>query len=1098
MNKNSISEHHYYSQNTHSTPSKSTSNYGKKRTYPESKKAFECEINASLFSDDDDDAQVIPARSKPKSIKIPNIDLFESEAKPRNSRLIEEEPEPPIESAIGNNSSNKIYLGELKSDQDGRFIGNFIFSFNSCDTAAWKKVSSKDQLLLIGEPDNFNTFEVWFNKRLMGYVKEDLTLLINLTKEEIVQCTVVKNSSWEVLLRVYLGKKGRMLEESDEDVALVEEEENEADWKKVSPQVARAREMLEKLKYSQEKKALIENLAPKADFMSLFFAPQNPLATNFSPSKLSQTQSQKDYAGNIYNPFVKVTFEELMAERRAYGKLSNDVQNLADIFEEFRDEEEKKMSQAINEEEDQEFDLLFKKKKQEMDDPSELIFRNLMLDDLKFKEMPLQMKCRLREYQKCAVNWMLSQEGKFPELLECLQSKVTSHLKHPLYEEWTAVTGLTLYLNIYNGLITDIKPKVPIYTKGGILADDMGLGKTVMMIALFLSNPRDRIQAGLGNFATDEQLLNSDPSEAEPDSPELIELPVKKGKFSQSTQMKLEPPVTKAATTSPTKTLMGGNLIICPPILRRQWYSEIAKHTKQNCLTVLLYEGTNKKLTQEDIAKYDVVVASYRLLGEEQRRKNGFLLSLPWYRVVLDEAHTTRNKKANWSKAIFKIQAKYRWALTGTPTQNKFHDLFSLLHFLRLDPWGLRHSYWTRLINAVQKKQKIEFLHAALKPIMLRRTKDSLSLTDKNDINLPPKTIQTKTIALEEHEKKFYENSKDIIYKQFVTLAQRKEETAPTVFSLYQQLMQLRQVCDHKMLLSMNKGQVTKEDLEKKLREFLEERGIDMDDEIGVEEHGNVSVKALKERIEALKKDQVDDCSVCLNSPDTIAFTVCGHIFCESCISECLNKGLSCPVCKKNIGEYDILVFYRDSPTLSLENFRPSSKSTAVVEELIEIAKNKEKCVCFTQWMGMMDILGLEMNAKGIKFVRLDGKCSNKKRAQILTQFLEDDDTTVLMISLMLGGVGLNLTRANHVLLVEPWWNPGVEIQAIERVHRIGQTRPVKVTRFICEDTIEEKMMKLQEHKKGILNLTLAQGSKEDLNNLKYLLGVEFDASGFK
>lgn len=173
----------------------------------------------------------------------------------------------------------------------------------------------------------------------------------------------------------------------------------------------------------------------------------------------------------------------------------------------------------------------------------------------------------------------------------------------------------------------------------------------------------------------------------------------------------------------------------------------------------------------------------------------------------------------------------------------------------------------------------------------------------------------------------------------------------------------------------------------------------------------------------------------------------------------------------------------------------PSSKSKAVIEELVRIAELKEKCVCFTQWLGMMDLLGFEMNAKGIKFVRIDGKCGNSKRAQILTQFLEDDDTTVLLISLKLGGAGLNLTRANHVLLVEPWWNPGVEIQAIERVHRIGQTRPVKVTRFICAGSVEEKMIKLQEYKKGILDLTLAQGLKKDLN---YWLDIEFHPNGFK
>ena len=408
---------------------------------------------------------------------------------------------------------------------------------------------------------------------------------------------------------------------------------------------------------------------------------------------------------------------------------------------------------------------------------------------------------------------MLAQEGKFPELLECLQSKLANHLMHPLYEKWTASTGLTLYLNIYNGLITDIKPKVLPYTRGGILADEMGLGKTVMMIALFLSNPRGNIP----DKNAKEPILISDSSSDEEGSPELIELPVKKGRFSQQTQQRK--PKFSAITTAnnlPAQTLMGENLIICPPILRRQWFYEISKHTKQDSLSVLVYERHNKTLTQQNIAKYDVVITSYKILGEEYRKNKRFLLTLPWYRVVLDEAHTVRNHQSKWSQAIFALKAKYRWAVTGTPIQNKFHDLFSLLHFLRLDPWGLKESYWNRMEGYMHRKKKIEVLHAALRPIMLRRTKDSLNESGKNSINLPPKTIQTKTIILQELEKKCYEDAKDRILKQFTTLAERKKEVEPTEFAIYQQLIQLRQICDHKMLISMNSGPVRKKNFEKK------------------------------------------------------------------------------------------------------------------------------------------------------------------------------------------------------------------------------------------------------------------------------------------
>ena len=1096
MNSSTNPNRRYISFHINSPESETAPDPKRKRTYPESRKAFESEINESLFSDDE--PQMVPTRKKPTGVRISGKKLLEAELSPEKEPIKTESHEMSIETQVEEINSNKIYFGNTDAKQETTLIGFLVLGFNSCNEN-WRKLSKKEQLVLVGEPDNPDFFEVQFNKSIMGYVRHDLKKLIKLANEGIVQCSLCKDTLYEVRLNIYVGKKENGFEELDDGLLMAQdEEENETATKKIiNPQVAAVKELFETFNYNQLRKALIDNLVAKIDYNSYFNPHQNQTVES-TPPKLQAS----NFAGNIYDPFVKLSWKELKDERKQSKKLANDAQNKADIFEDYRydeqNEEGKSRKGTIIDEQN---DIEDNKGVQYKD--NQMVFKNIKLNKLNFRDPPPQMKCRLRDYQKYAINWMLSQEGKFPELHAILQSANTQNLIHPLYEEWASPKGIILYLNVYNGVITDVKPKMPIYTRGGILADDMGLGKTVMTIALMLSNPRENTHFNLKNFSTDEQLMNSDSSEAGMSSHDEEELPIKKGRFMN--QNTLKPELQKPQLTpnsSPSKVVMGGNLIICPPILRRQWYNEIIKHTKLNSLTVLLYEGSNKKILQENIVQYDVVITSYRLLGEELRREHGLIINIPWHRVVLDEAHTTRNKNANWSRAVFRLKAKYRWVLTGTPTQNRFHDLYSLLHFLKIDPWGLKYSYWDKLITYMQRKQKIEYLHSALQPIMLRRTKEALSITNKHDIDLPPKYIQSKTIVLQNDEKKFYDATKNDVYNQFVTLADRKESHGGRAYlNLFQQLTQLRQICDHRTIVTMNKEKVIKRDLDKKLQEFLNERGITID--FGAKEkipetQDNVSIKSLKAKIDALKKDQVDDCSICLSQPMTIAFTVCGHIFCEECIAEHLEKEQTCPICRKLIEKSDVLVFYRDSPKLSIETHRPSAKSTAVVEELLLISQKREKCVCFAQWMGMMDILSLEMSAKDIKFVRLDGKCSNKQRMQILTQFLEDQETTVLLISLMLGGVGLNLTQANHVLLVEPWWNPGVEIQAIERVHRIGQDKPVYVTRFICKDTIEERMIFLQEHKKGILNLILAQNSKDDINHLKYLIGFEYDPNVFK
>ena len=124
----------------------------------------------------------------------------------------------------------------------------------------------------------------------------------------------------------------------------------------------------------------------------------------------------------------------------------------------------------------------------------------------------------------------------------------------------------------------------------------------------------------------------------------------------------------------------------------------------------------------------------------------------------------------------------------------------------------------------------------------------------------------------------------------------------------------------------------------------------------------------------------------------------------------------------------------------------------------------------------MLDRIEPHLEKNQIGFVRLDG--STRDRAKVVSTFQSEDGPNIFLASLKAGGTGLNLTAADHVFLMDPWWNPAVEDQAADRAHRIGQTKPVNVYRIVSENTVEEKVIVLQERKRQIVAAALGNASQ--------------------
>lgn len=152
-----------------------------------------------------------------------------------------------------------------------------------------------------------------------------------------------------------------------------------------------------------------------------------------------------------------------------------------------------------------------------------------------------------------------------------------------------------------------------------------------------------------------------------------------------------------------------------------------------------------------------------------------------------------------------------------------------------------------------------------------------------------------------------------------------------------------------------------------------------------------------------------------------------------------------------------------------------SSKIELLVQTLENAASMGHRALVFSQWTGLLDRIEPALERAGLSYLRLDG--STPDRARVVSGFQDPEGPPVMLISLKAGGVGLTLTAADHIYLMDPWWNPAAEDQASDRAHRIGQTRPVFIHRLVARDTIEERILLLQAKKRELAGSILADGS---------------------
>uniref|UniRef100_A0A6N2LJT6 RING-type domain-containing protein n=1 Tax=Salix viminalis TaxID=40686 RepID=A0A6N2LJT6_SALVM len=595
--------------------------------------------------------------------------------------------------------------------------------------------------------------------------------------------------------------------------------------------------------------------------------------------------------------------------------------------------------------------------------------------------------------------------------------------------------------------------------RGGILADAMGLGKTIMTISLLLSHSD---KGGLSNSQSGSQLctggISSDSSDQNPNQ---LNKATKFSGFDKLKQKKM--------------LVNGGNLIICPVTLLGQWKVELETHAQPGSLSVYVHYGQSRVEGANFLAQSNVVITTYGVLASEFSAEdavgNGGLYSVHWFRVVLDEAHTIKSSKSKISIAAAALVADRRWCLTGTPIQNNVEDIYSLLRFLKVEPWE-NWAWWNKLVQKPFEEgdeRGLKLVKSILKPIMLRRTKTSRDRDGRPILVLPPADVQVIYCQLTETEKDFYEalfKKSKVKFDQFVEQGRVLHNYA----SILELLLRLRQCCDHPFLV-MSRGDTQEySDLNKLAKRFLKGGQIALEGEAT-----NVPSRAyIEEVVEELSKGEKGECPICLEACEDAVLTPCAHRLCRECLLASWRNASSglCPVCRKTITRQELITVPTDSRfQMDIEkNWVESSKIVALLQELENLRSSGSKSILFSQWTAFLDLLQIPLSRSNISFVRLDGTLNQQQRERVIKQFSEDDSILVLLMSLKAGGVGINLTAASNAFVMDPWWNPAVEEQAVMRIHRIGQTKRVMIRRFIVKGTVEERMEAVKARKQLMIS----------------------------
>ena len=536
-------------------------------------------------------------------------------------------------------------------------------------------------------------------------------------------------------------------------------------------------------------------------------------------------------------------------------------------------------------------------------------------------------------------------------------------------------------------------------------------------------------------------------------------------------------------------------LVVVPPVALMQWQNEINAYTDGK-LQVLIHHGSNSKvksMKKKDLVKYNVIMVSYSGLESMYRKESkgwnrndglvkedSILHAIHWHRIILDEAHSIKQRTTGVAKACFALNADYKWCLSGTPVQNRIGEFFSLLRFLELQPFSCyfckacdcKQIHWSQdankmcthcnhsgfshvsvfnqeILNPITQGDDMELRKAGLAKlrlitdrIMLRRIKRDHTAS----MELPPKEVVIHNEFFGEIERDFSSSIMSNTSRTFDTYVSRGVmlNNYANIFGL---IMQMRQVSNHPDLI--------------------------------LKKHAQMGQNVLV-------------CSICDEVAEDAIRSRCKHEFCRTCaknyiasFEETGGVDPDCPRCHIALSidleqpeieqEEDNVKKNSIINRIKMEDWTSSTKIEMLIYDLYKLRSKKvtHKSIVFSQFTSMLQLVEWRLRRAGFNTVMLDGSMSPAQRQKSIEYFMNNIDVEVFLVSLKAGGVALNLTEASRVYIVDPWWNPAAEWQSADRCHRIGQKRPCVITRLCVEDSVESRIVMLQEKKANMINGTI-------------------------
>lgn len=534
-------------------------------------------------------------------------------------------------------------------------------------------------------------------------------------------------------------------------------------------------------------------------------------------------------------------------------------------------------------------------------------------------------------------------------------------------------------------------------------------------------------------------------------------------------------------------------LVVVPPVALMQWQNEIKEYTDGK-LKVLVYHNTNpqvKKMKMKELRGYDVIMISYSGLESIYRKEskgwkrddgivkeNSKIHAIHYHRLILDEAHNIKSRTTGVARACFALRADHKWCLSGTPVQNRIGEFFSLLRFLEIKPFACyfckacpcAELHWSQsenkkcthcdhsgfnhvsifnqeLLNPITqgnddelRREGLAKLRLVTDRIMLRRMKRDHTAS----MELPPKEVVIHNEFFGEIERDFSTSIMSNTTRQFDTYVSRGVmlNNYANIFGL---IMQMRQVANHPDLI--------------------------------LKKHAQGGQNVLV-------------CCICDETAEEPIRSRCHHEFCRECAKnyvKTLGEGASpdCPRCHIPLAiDFDQPDIEQDEDhvkkssiinRIKMEDWTSSTKIEMLVYDLYKLRSRKQthKSIVFSQFTSMLQLVEWRLRRAGFNTVMLDGSMSPAQRQKSIEYFMNNTHVEVFLVSLKAGGVALNLTEASRVFIIDPWWNPAAEWQSADRCHRIGQRRPCVITRLCIEDSVESRMVMLQEKKANMINGTI-------------------------